>query len=189
MSALHGRSNDLALLHPKFRIALIALLADLQKEKIPFELFEGARSPFRQADLYAKGRTTPGPSVTRAQPWESYHQFGLGGDLVLKLATGWSWDTTTPTLKGYWSRMQALAKKHGLETLSFELPHVQLAGLNIHDLQEGKYPEGGDEAWAANLSKEIDSWSFRPYPPPYPVLAVAAAAAPQPANEQETKDA
>jgi peptidoglycan L-alanyl-D-glutamate endopeptidase CwlK len=40
------------------------------------------RSPEEQDDLYAQGRTKPGPIVTNARAWQSWHQFGRAIDSV-----------------------------------------------------------------------------------------------------------
>jgi len=40
------------------------------------------RTPIEQEVLYAKGRTTPGPKVTNAPPWQSWHQYGMAVDAV-----------------------------------------------------------------------------------------------------------
>lgn len=44
---------------------------------------EGYRTPEAQAVTYAQGRTMAGAIVTKAKPYESYHQWGLAFDLVL----------------------------------------------------------------------------------------------------------
>jgi hypothetical protein len=77
------RNFDPERLHPIFREKARELLDRLTAEGIPFRLFEGFRSPERQQYLYAQGRTRPGPIVTHARPWTSYHQYGLAGDFVL----------------------------------------------------------------------------------------------------------
>lgn len=46
-------------------------------------LGDGERSYARQAELYAQGRSKPGPIVTRAKPGQSPHQYGLARDLTL----------------------------------------------------------------------------------------------------------
>ena len=40
------------------------------------------RSPEEQDELYAHGRTKPGPIVTNARAWQSWHQFGRAVDAV-----------------------------------------------------------------------------------------------------------
>ena len=129
-----SRNFDPACLHPVFRQKATELLKTLSDEGIPFRLFEGFRSPARQSYLYSQGRTRPGPIVTRARPGESYHQYGLAGDFVLFENGSWTWNTRGVRKRYYWARLQAVGKRLGLEPLSFELPHLQLAGLRIQDL-------------------------------------------------------
>ena len=150
-------NSDPMYLHPIFREKAHELLVRLAAEEIPFRLFEGYRSPERQQYLYAQGRTRPGPIVTRAQPWTSYHQYGLAGDFVLLINGEWSWDTTGPKAR-YWTRLPELGVTVGLERISFELPHLQLAGLKIADLAAGRYPAGGDASWKARLESGLTSW-------------------------------
>ncbi|MEP6502827.1 MAG: M15 family metallopeptidase [Betaproteobacteria bacterium] len=170
MANPHARSADLALLHPAFRKAVQQVLAALASQKIPFELFEGYRTPERQADLYAQGRTAAGRIVTYAPPWRSYHQYGLGVDLVLKVDGQWSWDTSGAKA-GWWKQMQAVGKEFGLVPLDFELPHMQLAGTSSNALSSGLYPGGGDDAWAENLDVAILGWKGDPPAPPRPPTA------------------
>jgi hypothetical protein len=66
--------------------------------------------------------------VTNAKAWESYHQYGLAVDFVLRLGNQWSWDTSG-TLKRHWQRLHELGREVGLEPLSWELPHLQVARL------------------------------------------------------------
>jgi len=40
------------------------------------------RTAAEQETLYAKGRTAPGPKVTNALPWQSWHQYGRAIDAV-----------------------------------------------------------------------------------------------------------
>lgn len=155
-------------LHPQVRERVAEVLEQLRGEGLPFKLFEGFRSPSRQADLYAQGRTKPGAIVTRAQPWRSYHQYGLAVDLVLfDDATGWSWSTASPRDR-WWTRIAPIGRSVGLEALSWEKPHLQLAGLSIDELRIGKYPEGGDWEWAEHLEEMIHGWHDVPAAPAPP---------------------
>ena len=139
-------NSDPALLHPKLREAVATLLSQLNHEGHAFALFEGYRSPERQEWLWSQGRTRPGNIVTHAQPWASMHQYGLAADLVLRVGGEWSWASDP----GWW-RLDKLAAERGLETLTFERPHVQLAGLKLARLEEGDWPDGGDATWLNNL--------------------------------------
>lgn len=134
-----SRNAELGKLHPAFRAIAYKLQEQLNDEGLPFRLFEGYRSRERQAWLYASGRTRPGPKVTKAGPGESYHQYGLAGDWVLFIDGKWSWDTSRENSEK-WERLHAIGKGLGLEPLSWELPHLQLAGLNISDLKAGGLP-------------------------------------------------
>lgn len=140
-------SRDLSLLHPVFRGSVAAILADLLSDGLTFAVFEAYRGPERQAWLYGQGRTRSGPVVTRARPWASYHQFGLAADLVLREAGRWTWRPGPE-----WDRLHEIGRRYGLEALSFEQPHLQMAGLKLADLRAGKLPPGDDPAYRANLA-------------------------------------
>lgn len=66
----------------------------------------GYRSPAVQDGLYAQGRTKQGAVVTKAQGWESAHQFGLAVDFV-------PWETLTkPTNRDADERSETLPLGH-----------------------------------------------------------------------------
>lgn len=154
----YSRDTTLSHLHPAFRGRLEALLWDLGAQSLPFLLFEGFRSPVRQAYLYGKGRTDKtGPRVTSAKAWASFHQYGLAADLVLFEDGKWSWDTSG-IRNDWWRRMHQLARQRGLVPLAFERPHVELRGQLLEQLLLGYYPPGGDEAWTEHLCQEILEW-------------------------------
>jgi peptidoglycan L-alanyl-D-glutamate endopeptidase CwlK len=166
------RQSDLTLCHPAFVPRVMALQERLVAEGIPLEVFETVRSPFRQAELYARGRTLPGTKATNAKAWESLHQYGLAVDLVFKVGGQWTWNEPRP---GLWLRYQQLALAQGLEVLSFEKPHVQ-AGYPLSHLRRGAYPFGGDgSSWQEWLEQQIELWgslerdiagTFHPAAPP-----------------------
>lgn len=92
------------------------------------------RSPAEQAELYASGRTKPGPVVTKAKPGQSAHNFQVKGlpaarafDIVPLDAKGKAiWDAANPA----WKTAGAIATGLGLDwggTWKFkDLPHIQL---------------------------------------------------------------
>jgi peptidoglycan L-alanyl-D-glutamate endopeptidase CwlK len=160
-----ARNSDLSILHPTVRKAIDKVLKALAAEKIPLFVFEAWRSPARQHYLYAQGRTREGKIVTYQDSWGSYHQYGLAVDLVFGGPGKWTWNEPK---KGMWARMHQIGREHGLMPLSFETPHLQLAGTSSHALYEGKYPDGGDEAWAGNLAMAISAWTGKPKSPPLP---------------------
>lgn len=162
------RNVDPLLLHPKQREACRGLANALGRESIPLAVFEGWRSPQRQADLYVQDRVpswkgAKGRHVTRSRPWVGRHSYGLACDYVFFLpGKGWTWKEPE---KGMWDRFDKLARENGLESLEFERPHVQLAGIKLSDLRAGIYPAGGDTTWANNMRAAIAAWG------PEPVLA------------------
>ncbi len=163
----HKRDTELDHLHPDVRKRVVKIQKQLDDEGIPMKLFEGFRAPERQAFLYAKGRTAPGGRVTNAQPWESYHQFGLAADFVRFENGSWNWNDQTPGENAQWDRYHEIARQHGMEPLSWERPHVQSIGISLTRLRNGDYPEGGDASWIDNLSEAIERWPG-PVKPPLP---------------------
>ncbi|MBL6458636.1 SH3 domain-containing protein [Belnapia sp. T6] len=162
------RSSDPLLLHPTFRAKALAVVDALNAEGIPFRLFEAYRAPSRQAYLYAQGRTRPGDIVTKAVPWASYHQYGLAGDFVLFEDSRWSWDAAGHR-RAWWDRLWVIGEENGLEALKrFERPHLQLARLEVGDLQAGRFPSGGDSSWLDNLVWQIEAWAGPERAPPSP---------------------
>lgn len=161
------RRADLKSLHPVVRRRVQAVQKQLDDENIPLKVFETFRSPQRQAELYAKGRTAPGARVTNAQPWESWHQYGMAADFVRFENGGWNWNDATAAQRAEWDRFHEIALAKGLEPLSWERPHVQLADHTLTRLRGGDYPDGGDADWADALSEAIAGWTG-PGAPPHP---------------------
>lgn len=136
-------------LHPLMREAVAKVLEQCKAKGLPFGMFEGYRTRARQADLFAQGRTKPGNKVTYAKPGESYHQYGCAADIVLLPFGPGSWAGK----RRDWLEMHRIGAAAGLEALDWELPHLQMAGLRIRELQAGKYPPGGDASWLAIVGK------------------------------------
>jgi peptidoglycan L-alanyl-D-glutamate endopeptidase CwlK len=71
------------------------------------------RTAEEQAALYAKGRTDPGPKVTNAPPWQSWHQYGMAVDAVPLLAGKPVWRYAPEN--GLWAVAVEEGDKAGLE--------------------------------------------------------------------------
>lgn len=70
-------------LHPKVKDDFKQFIDDAEAGLgITLRITQATRTFKEQADLYAKGRTTQGPVVTKAKPGSSYHNYGLAIDLV-----------------------------------------------------------------------------------------------------------
>jgi peptidoglycan LD-endopeptidase CwlK len=153
--------RDLEELHPLVRAKVKAVLADLKKAKLNFEVFEAYRTPERQRRLFNQG------GVTKADAWQSYHQYGMAVDFVLKENGQWSWDTSGGRL-AQWEQMNDIGRAHGLEPLSWEKPHLQLADTGLKDLRAGRFPPGGDDSWAAAVTASVERWPQGAPPAPIP---------------------
>jgi hypothetical protein len=136
-------NRDPALLHPYFRAKVEALVEGCRRRGVAVALFEGYRSPVRQAALYAQGRTAPGDKVTNAAALDSWHQYGLAGDMVVDgdaVKPGYQWDWGNK--KGEYEVMGAVARELGLEWAGSwrrfpEKPHVQITfGLTLNEAKE-----------------------------------------------------
>ncbi|WP_289031908.1 M15 family metallopeptidase [uncultured Paraglaciecola sp.] len=160
-----SRNNSLENLHPIMRAKINVLDTNLTLKKSPMRLFEGFRTPQRQHSLYSQGRTKPGAKVTNANAWSSYHQYGVACDYVLFIDGKWSWNDSGK-YKKYWTDLHLMAQDVGLVPISWEKPHLQLAGLGLQTLLAGEYPDGGDDSWAENLQDAIYSWPMGAPPPP-----------------------
>jgi putative chitinase len=165
MASLDARNDNPELLHPALRMRVDRLIDRLAEEQLPFRLFEGFRSPQRQAFLFKKR-----PRVTKAGPWSSYHQYGLAVDFVLFINDEWSWRTDGKWARA-WDELHRLADEVDLEPLSFEKPHLQLKGITIDELRRGEYPVGGHMSWADNLEAAVIAWRGEPASPPPPVTS------------------
>ena len=89
-----NRQDDTGLLREPFRARADSLVAAIQREGLPFRVFETLRSNARQAQLYAQGRRWDQGAglwsivdktkvVTWARPGASPHAWGLAMDCVL----------------------------------------------------------------------------------------------------------
>ncbi len=159
MESPDKRRVDYGQLHPLMRDKVKLILKKLNADGHPFELFEAYRTPARQRHLYEIGRTRElsRGKVTNARPWQSFHQYGLAVDIVLKLKSGWSWDTSGKNAAG-WALLQKYGAQAGLRPVSWEKPHLEWAGGEIEDLIAGRYPDGGDDSWADNLEAVMAGW-------------------------------
>ena len=111
---------------------------------IPLVVTQAYRDPAEQARLYAQGRTTPGPIVTKAPPGWSWHEYRLAFDVaVLDQATG---RATWPNDNALWEQIGAAGKAAGLEwggdwTGIVDRPHFQLTmGTTMAQARAGQLP-------------------------------------------------
>ena len=115
----------------------------------------------KQAELYAQGRTMPGPKITNAPAGLSMHNYGLAVDIFLLVEVDGhhdyaSWDTVTDFDKdglSDWMEVVRIFKAHGWEWGGDwngfkDMPHFQKSfGLKASDLlamhRAGQVDENG----------------------------------------------
>jgi len=104
------------------------------------------RTAIEQEMLYAKGRTAPGPKVTNALPWQSWHQYRRAIDAV-PLDGGkpvWKYDPAN----GLWAVAVEESNDAGLEwagrwkTFREYVHWQQTDGLSLAQAYKQMHPEG-----------------------------------------------
>lgn len=114
------RTADMDLLHPKARESFIMLEYKLESAfkngtiSVWFRPFETYRHPARQREALIQ-------RTTRADMYESAHNFGLAVDFVPWNNGRWSWDPQMP-----WQKLRDLAKSEKLlNELDWDRAHVE----------------------------------------------------------------
>jgi len=149
-------------LHQAFLERVRDLLDRCRRRNLKFRLFEAYRQPDRQADLFSSGR-----DVTKADAWQSMHNYGFAADIILNVHGVNPWETGTVNGHDYmrdWMTMRDFAREAGLHVLTdssgrdYDFPHVQMPGLDWRGLNGGAFPPGGGPTWAANLLRNIKAY-------------------------------
>ena len=94
-----NKVDDVALLEPKTRASVAAIIDDARAHGIELMVFETYRSQTRQQQLFDQGATT--------LKLVGVHHYGLACDLVKNVGGSPSW-------KGDFSLLGVLARSHGL---------------------------------------------------------------------------
>lgn len=115
---------------------------------INIRITDDYRSFEEQDELYAQGRSAPGPIVTNAKGGQSYHNYGLAIDYALELDNGQvSWDTEydgNGNSKSDWFEVARIGKDLGFEWGGDwedfkDYPHLQMTfGYSITDLYSAR---------------------------------------------------
>lgn len=138
------RISDTAALRPDFAARISKLKSLLEAESIPLHIFETARSPARQQELWNRGRMPDAPdfgrTVTSSLPFHSAHQYGLAVDWAFVIAGDWTWKEPR---EGLWNRFGELALQSNVHQLRdhsgdlIEENHVQMIPFNLSSMQRG----------------------------------------------------
>ena len=123
---------------PEVRDKVLAFIEGCAVRGVTVEVYCTYRSPQEQALIYERGRSLPGPIVTKAKPWQSAHQYRRAADAV-PMVLGkplWKYEAASPE----WKIFGEEAEKAGLEWAGKwkrfrEYVHVQdLGGKTISQL-------------------------------------------------------
>lgn len=134
-------SRDISDLDPRVAAKCLALQVACRDAGIDLLITSTYRDHASQNAIYAQGRTTPGPIVTKAKAGESWHNYRLAFDVVPIVAGKAMWNDAT-----LWNKIGRLGVVVGLEwagnwTRFKEFPHFQwTGGLNLKQLQAGQRP-------------------------------------------------
>lgn len=116
------RLNSLNLLYWPFRQVLEQGVKAANKAGIQIAVFETFRTPQRQDQIYAQGRTTPGKIVSNSKAWQSWHQFGVAADIALLNDGRWSWDFDPKEVSKYFDNKLII---WGGTFKNFDGPHYE----------------------------------------------------------------
>ena len=130
-------SRNIDDLHPKVAALARRFIKECAKAGIEVDIISTFRDNARQNQLFAQGRTKPGKIVTYAKAGQSWHNYGLAFDFVVKHNGKIDWGD----LKSY-KAARKIGESLGLEGLSFELAHLQArGGLTLAQAQAGAKPK------------------------------------------------
>lgn len=110
----------------RFMAAIIPAMAGYG---LQVRITSGRRSYAEQDDLYAQGRTAPGPKVTNAPAGYGWHNFGVAWDFTIFDSAGNPiWDSP------HYRECAEIARSQGMDCGAFwttfpDEPHIELSGL------------------------------------------------------------
>ena len=121
---------------PIFANCLIALKKHFAEKGIDVRIICGTRTYAEQDELYAQGRTKPGPIVTKARSGESNHNFGIAADFAL--FKGKEYIGTSPLYKEFGPIVAKFPELEWGGNWKFvDEPHIQYrTGLTIAQMRE-----------------------------------------------------
>lgn len=136
----------LRLLYPDFAARVVRTYVAMNEHYgIQMRMTEGLRLFSRQAELYAQGRTKPGPIVTWATPGLSLHHYGVACDSCRVGKDPWD----VP-----WIEFARHAKSNGLYSGYYwkrqDKPHLELSygGMGVEQMLKLYENRGLESVWA-----------------------------------------
>jgi len=143
--------NKLYGLYPPFVEKVKTLLKMAEERGLPVKITSGYRPKNLQDELYAQGRTTPGPIITNAKgsDYASMHQWFLACDFCRNIK-----NREFDDFDGFFAQVGGLAETLGLEWGGnwklVDKPHLQMRGLGTITELKSKYqvPENFKKTWS-----------------------------------------
>lgn len=149
-------------LHPQLAEAFSIIQNEFRARKLNVGLHSGVRSHAEQQRLWMLGReiinsdgktelNPMGNIITNAQAFNSFHEFGLAGDIVPKNEVGqWTWNWSDEN----WEQLGSFGEKLGLvwggRWKFKDLPHFQIkTNLAISEIKKIFFSEGIDKLWSS----------------------------------------
>lgn len=121
--------RTIATLHPGvqpvMRSFIVAAKAIASRQNLDVRAISGLRTFAEQDELYAKGRTAPGPRVTNARGGFSNHNFGLAIDIGIFSQDGKKYFDAHPLYKEFGSLGESLGLEWGGRWKFVDEPHYQ----------------------------------------------------------------
>ncbi|AGY48041.1 endolysin [Bacillus phage poppyseed] len=160
--------------HPYLVEKALQLITDAyNKKKYKLVIGEGYRSIAYQNELYARGRTTPGPIVTNARGGSSFHNFGLAFDIAILDKEEDGIDNTDSKYREVGKLGKALGLEWGGDWKSiYDAPHFQFTfGLELDELRAGaKIPAGSPSKPVSTPKEPVKQCPVDDFAPlvPYP---------------------
>ena len=154
-------------LHPTVSKATLLLIKRCYERGVYIVVTQGLRTIVEQNDLYAQGRTKPGPIVTNARGGYSFHNFGTAIDFALLLNDKGqvSWDMKMDLDKdgkADWMEVVEEAKKLGFKwggdwTSFKDYPHFEMTfGLTCAQYRNGVKPPTSELVKVETLLKKAE---------------------------------
>lgn len=142
--AVDPRSEqNIRTLRPEVQPLARKLIETATEQGINVRVISGTRSYQEQDALYAQGRTTGGPKVTKARAGYSWHNFGIAFDVGIFSDDGKKYLGESPNYAKVGKIGEALGLEWGGSWKSFvDEPHFQ---YNPHDLSLAQCREWTEE--------------------------------------------
>lgn len=128
--------KNIGTLNKKVQPLARRLIEEATDQGIHVKVISGHRTYEEQNELYAQGRTKPGPIVTKAKGGHSNHNFATAFDVGIFSADGKKYIDESPDYDRVGKIGEALGLEWGGSWKFYDAPHFQYnEGRNMADLR------------------------------------------------------